>query len=408
MLRFLAALALALLPSAAPGQNAVFSTLTELAPPVAPGAREPALFALPGGRVALSWSEPAPEGFAVRMAIGGLAGFSPASTVAAAPDLFVNWADFPSIAAFADGTFAVHYLQENGPSTYDYDLKIALSADQGATWSAPLTPHRDGTRRQHGFATLLPVGGDLLAIWLDGRAYDIHGADTPDNAMQLRAATLGPDGTLSGDILLDKRSCTCCQTSAAVSASGIVQVVYRDRSAREIRDISLLRRVDGVWSAPIRVHADNWQIDGCPVNGPAIDSLGNTTAVAWFTAADDTPAVKLAFSSDAGASFSPPIRVDQGEAAGRVDVVALPGGDALVSWVEWQEAGEALMVCRVAPGGACDAPQRITLNTTAGVINFPRMAAAENGAWIAWTQPLPPSPAGPERDLTIRLIHAAF
>ncbi len=403
-----ALLALGLATGTATAQGSVFTSLTEVAPPTGPGAREPSLFALPGGRILLGWSEPVPGGFAVRAAIGTRAGFDAPGTVTAAPNLFVNWADFPSVAAFADGTLAAHFLQENGPSTYDYDLKIALSADHGATWSVPLTPHRDASIRQHGFATLLPDGDNLLAIWLDGRAYDIRGADTPDNAMQLRAATVSPQGKISEDILLDRRTCTCCQTSAAVTDSGVVLAAYRDRSDREIRDISVLRRINGVWSGPTRVHADNWQIDGCPVNGPAIDTAGERAVVAWFTAANDVPAVKLAFSDDAGTSFGPPIRVDQGDAAGRVDVVALADGSALISWVEWQDAGEALMVCRIVPGGACDAPETITLNTTNGVINFPRMVGTEGGVWITWTQPLEKPDAGPEQDLTIRLLHALF
>ena len=45
--------------------------------------------------------------------------------------------------------------------------------------------------------------------------------------------------------------------------------VYRDRSPEEIRDISVVRLVDGVWTEPAPVHADNWMIEGCPVNGPA-------------------------------------------------------------------------------------------------------------------------------------------
>ena len=126
----------------------VFTSLSAL-PPAAPGMREPALFALSGGRAALGWSEPAPEGFAVRIATGDLSGFSPASTVAAA-NLFVNWADFPSVAAFRDGTLAVHYLQENGTSTYDYNLKIALSVDSGATFAPPIRVDRAKRPNQYG------------------------------------------------------------------------------------------------------------------------------------------------------------------------------------------------------------------------------------------------------------------
>jgi hypothetical protein len=57
------------------------------------------------------------------------------------------------------------------------------------------------------------------------------------------------------------------------------------------------------------VHSDNWKIDACPVNGPAIAATGRRVAVAWFTAANDTARVKLAFSSAARASGFPQMAV---------------------------------------------------------------------------------------------------
>jgi len=60
---------------------------------------------------------------------------------------------------------------------------------------------------------------------------------------------------------------------------------------------------------------------------------GTRVAVAWFTSAADTPRVKVAFSQDAGGTFSQPIQVDDGETIGRVDVLLLPDGSALVCWL---------------------------------------------------------------------------
>ena len=78
----------------------------------------------------------------------------------------------------------------------------------------------------------------------------------------------------------------------------------RDRSGAEIRDISISRRVGTEWTAPRRVHVDNWEIPACPVNGPRADAIGNTLGVAWFTAANNFPEVKVIFSTDGGRSFS--------------------------------------------------------------------------------------------------------
>ena len=60
----------------------------------------------------------------------------------------------------------------------------------------------------------------------------------------------------------------------------------------------------------------------CPVNG-AVAAAGERVAVAWFTGADKTPRVKLAFSNDAGETFGQPVAVDDGNPTGRVDVLLL-------------------------------------------------------------------------------------
>ncbi len=397
-------------------QKNAFASITEIDLPVGQGAQEPSLFALNDGRILMSWTEPIGNNFAVKTAIGDRTGWTNPSTTTQSDKLYVNWADFPSVVAFSDGTLASHWLEKNGPLTYSYNLNIALSSNNGLSWSDAIIPHRDGTKSQHGFATLLPLTHNrLMVIWLDARVYEPDATGEAEknfnNAMQLRMTTISSTGSLSNDTLLDARTCTCCQTSAAITDSGKVIVAYRDRSADEIRDISLLRLVDSVWTKPKSIHSDGWKISGCPVNGPAIDAMGEQVVVAWFTAAKDAPIVNIAFSMDAGETFGRAIRIDTGRtakdndqkdnAAGRVDVVQLADGSALVTWVEWTDDGEALLICRVRPKNGCDKPQILTLNNSAGGINFPRMVQVDNGVYIAWTQPT-------NKTSTIKMIFAAL
>ncbi len=396
-------------PKPALAQPSLFTSIEYLDVPASSEAQEPNLFALPDGRILVSWTQPANNGFAVMLAIGNEDGFTTPNEVVSSDDLFVNWADFPSVAAFPNGTIAAHWLRETGTSEYSYDVNISLSGDEGATWGEVLVPHRDATQSQHGFVTLLPVPDDKLAvIWLDARAYD----ETSDgekataftNAMQLRTTFVTLDGEFSEDTALDLRTCTCCQTSAAITGNGTILVVYRDRTETEIRDISLIRMSKGAWSEPISVYDDGWEISGCPVNGPSIDANGSNAVVAWFTAANDLPAVNIAFSDNDGLSFQSPSRIDRGEAAGRVNVLQLEDGSAIVSWVEWTNAGEELRICLATPQDGCATSETIMVNTAPGSINFPRMVRSGSTIYIAWTQP------GPGRDdtTTIRMVAATF
>lgn len=387
-------------------EGLVFSSVTELRAPVADGAREPSLSTIRDGRVLMSWTEPEGAVFAVKTAIADASGWSAPQTVVKANNLFVNWADFPSVIALSDGTLAAHWLQINGDASYQYDVKIALSDDEGKTWGTPFIPHDDRSQREHGFVSLLPgQAGELTAIWLDGRSYDTYGSqDDAANAMQLRARAIASDGVMGDDTLLDERTCTCCQTSAVVTKTGTVLAVYRDRSPDEIRDISIVRKTQAGWSAPAPVAVDGWHIEGCPVNGPAIDSDADQTVVAWFTAANDVPKVKVAFSNDDGISFGTPLQIDIGAPSGRVDVLQTGHGPALVSWVEYTAQGEAVLICAVTPTSGCKNPKVVDVSLTGRTVGFPRMAEGNEGVVIAWTEPSRTTKTHPEGGTTIRTI----
>lgn len=377
--------------------------------PVGPGAEEPMLSALSDGRLAMSWTEPDADGYAIKMAILDDLSWGNAQTIVRSDDLFVNWADFPSIIDLPDGTLAAHWLQGAEPYAYEYDLNIALSSDDGTTWSDTIVPHRDGTTSQHGFASMLPVADDqFLTIWLDGRAYGKDDTfelvrDTPD-AMQLRSTQIRSDGTLSEDIVLDNQTCSCCQTSVAATGDGTLLVAYRDRTDAEIRDIAVVRQVAGEWMQPNIVHDDGWEISGCPVNGPAIDAFGETAVVVWFTAANEEPAVKLAFSIDNGETFDAPILIDFGGAIGRVDAMMLDDGRALITWVEWTGSAEVLYACTISIGAGCDDPHIITTNIGSSSVNFPRMAQTEGRVYLAWTQAPENGFETASRGTTIRVV----
>jgi hypothetical protein len=357
--------------------------------PAPPGSGEPNLAALPDGRVLLSFLEPAgAEGHRLRAAVRTPGGaWSEPATIAQGRDWFVNWADFPSVMALPDGTLFAHWLAKSGPATYAYDVETSASRDAGRSWSAPLVPHRDGTRTEHGFVSMIPWSAREVGLaWLDGRkgadaAPGAHGRPGAETA--LYHTTLDAAGRLGPETLLDPRVCDCCQTDAAL-AGDVAIVVYRDRSEAEVRDISLVRFVEGRWSAPRTLAPDGWKIDGCPVNGPAVAASGSEVAVAWFSAARGTSRVNVAFSRDAGESFGAPIAVDDGRPLGRVDVVLLERGVALVSWLEKTTLGAALRLRRLRADGAQGTSLTVADAGGARSSGFPRLCRSGDEVVVAW------------------------
>jgi hypothetical protein len=330
----------------------------------------------------LSWVQPGDTGSVLLAAPFDDAGFGEPMEVARGADWFVNWADFPSVVRLGANDLAAHWLQRSGSGTYAYDVVVSRSADGGRTWSEPVRPHTDGTQTEHGFVTLFPVADGVGAVWLDGRRFAGDG-HAPENEMTVRFTTV-TDGP-GEDVLIDERACDCCQTSVALTARGAL-LVYRDRSPEEVRDIAVSRLEGGRWSAPRPLHEDGWVIDACPVNGPQADAIGEHVAVAWFTAAQDTPRVLVTLSADAGDTFGAPIRVDAGDPIGRVDITLLDEMRALVVWLERTADGADVRGRIVTARGA--GPERTLARTAAQrPSGFPRLGRHGDTVLLAWTVP---------------------
>ena len=357
-----------------------------IAAPAGEGSAEPFLVTMKDG-LGLSWLGPV-EGtdrFALRFARYANGEWSDPRTVVERNDLFVNWADFPSIQEDARGNLFAHWLQKSGKGTYSYDVRMAISEDGGATWGESFLLNRDGKQAEHGFVTLaaLPQEG-IAATWLDGR--NMTGGDHGHGGgdMTLRYAHVDPSGSITSDEELDDRTCECCATGMAMTSSGPV-IVYRDRSPEEVRDISYVRREGATWSEPAAVHHDGWKINGCPVNGPQIDAMGTNVATAWFTAAGEEQRVYASFSADAGATFGEAIRIDDGKPVGRVDVVMIDPRTALVTWLEQTPGGAEIRVRRVTTDGAPDPSLKIADSDAARAAGFTRIAYSGGELWLAWT-----------------------
>lgn len=357
--------------------------VSQLESPAQAESGEPFLFTYQDSIVYLSWIEKKEKESTFKLAsLDGNKWTTPV-TIASGNSWFVNWADYPMMARNQNG-FIAHFLDRSADGKFTYDVKFTTSESINTTWANPKILHDDGKQAEHGFVSLVPHDDKFFVTWLDGRNTVMGGMENMDHdhhgEMSLRAAVLDVNGNKLHEWELDRRTCDCCQTSAAITSAGPV-VIYRDRSDEEIRDMSIVRLVNGEWTAPKSINSDHWKIAGCPVNGPRVSAIGNTLTTAWFTMASDTAKVNVIFSHDGGETFGKAIRVDEGSPIGRVDIVLLDEQTAVVSWME----GTEIKAVKVRSDGVKEQSVIIAASSESRSSGFPQMTKSGDKLIFAWT-----------------------
>ena len=333
----------------------------------------------------LSWVVENKEQAQLKYALMKEEGIWSASAIASGEDWFVNWADYPYINIDQKGNKLSHYLAKSTSGTYSYDINLTLSRAID-NWSESFIPHQDKTPTEHGFVSVIPSVNSFIVAWLDGRntGGESHESHGHQGAMTLRTATIDLNGHLSDEVELDNRVCDCCQTSGAITSNGPI-FVYRDRSEDEIRDIAIVRRINGAWTIPKSIYHDQWKIAGCPVNGPRIAAQGSQVVVAWFSAPESKPQVKLIFSNDAGATFGKPLLIDGEHSLGRVDVAIDEEGIAYVSWLSSIENKSEIKAIAANSDGIIGQSIIIAETSPSRSSGFPQMELFKNELYFAWT-----------------------
>jgi hypothetical protein len=191
-------------------------------------------------------------------------------------------------------------------------LRFARSQDWGETFQKTInidaTP---GAVSQSFFSMNVSPKGIIYAAWLDGRDRGKGRAGT--SAVYLaRSTDKGASFEKPVRVALDV--CPCCRPSIGFSGSGLVHVSWRGVLDGNIRDIFVATSTDegATWAEPKRVAEDNWALNGCPHSGAAMASIGKRLFLSWHTVRDQQNKLYLAFSDDAGKSFSPRIDISNG------------------------------------------------------------------------------------------------
>ena len=304
--------------------------------------------------------------------------------IASGSDWFINWADFPAHAINQDLIITSH-LKKSASGKYTYDVVLNLQKLSGEKIKEDFLLNTDGVKAEHGFVSIIANNKKGFFItWLDGRNTIEKKLDGEHKPMTIRFAEITDKGDVIKESELDASTCDCCQTSIAITNDGPI-VVYRDRGEKEVRDIYSVKNINGTWEEPNVVHDDGWIINGCPVNGPKVAVNSKDLAIAWFTVSNDNPLVNVSFSKNNGNSFGAPLKVNDHDAIGRVDVSFLNDEEVIVSYMEVDDIGTYLRIKKVSFDGKISEP--ITISKIDGGRNtgVPQLEIIDSDIFIVWT-----------------------
>lgn len=203
----------------------------------------------------------------------------------------------PKIAVKGDGSLFALYETSEEPKENERwglgDVQYLQSFDEGKTWTKPksVAPQDYNANRSSSFSGLSRLSdGEIGIAWLS------TATDKSANGRPLKfAKTKGQKG-LTPPILIDQQACECCRVALDYYGTKGLIVAYRSLRGDNIRDIALAISTDNGYSfgPPQAFTGDEWQINGCPHNGPSVQASKNTFYVTWFTGKEDREGVQYA------------------------------------------------------------------------------------------------------------------
>lgn len=291
-------------------------------------------------------------------------------------DWFVNWADFPKVFSGQNGMLALG-LRYTSSGKYSYTIDYYTKTNDQKGWISHGSLPDDSTFTEHGFASAIAYHSGWLVVWLDGRNGEKGGFTG------LRSAEVLTDGKVLKQQWVDTSVCDCCQTAIDV-IGGIPQVVYRNRTKEEIRDIYTAKYNHGTWSEPEQIYEDNWTIAGCPVNGPQIVGYTDKGVVGWFTASHDKPQVKFSFT---GGSIMEARILDSLTPLGRVRMSMIDDDGFAIAWMGNSENRTNLNLHLFDWDGVERKAWSIPQLSPSRVSGFPALSYLDQNIYLAWTSP---------------------
>jgi hypothetical protein len=281
-------------------------------------------------------------------------------------------------------------------------LLQSRSDDGGKSFAhSAVVPGSDAAGNRGWQATAVEAGGRVDALWLDHRelaadstvamSHHEHGAAAdakPDGVAMAQKSKLyvaSVDGSLQPHAITGG-VCYCCKTALVAGADGALYAAWRHVYPGNLRDMAFTVSRDGgrTFAPPLRVSEDQWMLEGCPDDGPAMAVDGqNRVHLAWptlVTGSDGEPGIGIFYATSADAlRFSARVRVPT-EGVPHHPRVAVDGKRVILVWDETKDGARRIVM---AERTGDSFKSQVISNGTPGV--YPAVAPVADGVVVVWT-----------------------
>jgi BNR repeat protein len=351
------------------------------------------------GRVALAWVSAPNAGTEGRLSVRPEAAVEAHHQLADSLGGLSIYGEVPPKIAFGpDGTLYAAYLVTKalpGQRWPVHALRFAASHDGGSSWEPPRTVVGGGSLDSlfgsyDDHALFAGPDGTLYLSWL---------ALTGDTSHTYFARSEDRGRTWSSPATIDPGpSCPCCRTAMAAGPDGTLYTAWRKiypggAGQTEIRDIAVARSSDRgrTWRAPVRVHADEWQVGFCPDAGPSVKvGLDGVVHVAWWTGKEGSAGVQYTRSTDGGATFGPPVPLGLARysRAAHVQLGLGTGPDSTLVVAAWDDGTRKVprIVTRLSRDGGRTFGPTEALSAPDRQAGYPTVAVQGDSVSVAWQE----------------------
>lgn len=266
---------------------------------------------------------------------------------------------------------------------YTGAIYYSWSEDGGNSWT-PATPLAADTAEsydQRYFDIASLPDGKIGMTWL---------SNSKPAGSTLLFATADENGLFSVRTKLAGHTCQCCRTALLVDDTGTIHVAWRNIFSGGMRDMAYCYSTDDgeTFSTPVRISADNWQIDGCPHTGPALAVNKKALQVSWFTMGNGT-GVFYCHSEGRPGSFSAKKAVSRLPSARHPQMATMNNGNIVLVWDEGvpEDSGQHQHIGLQLRGPSGKVLSNSFLTAKAGYATFPQIELLnKNEAILAYTE----------------------